>query len=193
MDGAVGIYGIHAVIAVDDFYIFIAQVLAVPVDKPIVPAFHGIVFDAVSAHYINLHPIIRNKKMPSPAHDFVGRIIKQVINVKFKDILWRKIILEIFFPHINRRGKINIVIPEIDKTYPLTKRQDLPAGIGADGKGGIRKERAALQIGAVGNKSRGITAQTDMFFLMGQGSPVIYRPVFFLCRKHAGEFLSHNL
>lgn len=153
-------------VTVEDFNVFISEIHFVPVDETVIPVPDGIVFDAVSAHYINLHPIIRNKKMPSPAHDFVGRIIKQVINVKFKDILWRKIILEIFFPHINRRGKINIVIPEIDKTYPLTKRQDLPAGIGADGKGGIRKERAALQIGAVGNKSRGITAQTDMF-LMG--------------------------
>ena len=78
--------GGHAIVAVDDLNILIAQILIISIDKTIIPAFHSVVFDAIPAHDIDLHAVVRHKTMAAPAQDPAGGIVKQIIKIEDKEI-----------------------------------------------------------------------------------------------------------
>ena len=71
------------------------------------------VFDAVTRKNIDLHAIIRNKKMSAPLHDFVIGIVKQVVYIKFKLTGFIIIVSKESLFQINWSFDINAVVTEV--------------------------------------------------------------------------------
>ena len=61
----------HAVIRVENLNVFVTQISKVSVYKPVIPAFHRIIFDSLTVFNVILHTVIRHKKMSLPLHDFM--------------------------------------------------------------------------------------------------------------------------
>jgi hypothetical protein len=126
--------------------------------------------------------------MVSPAHDFMGGIIKKVIHIKFQYFRGRKVIVKESFSHIDGSTEINIVIPEIDEGNPFLKGQGRSSGIIMNGQGSIRKQAFSLLIGGSCLLTGRKAAKTDMFSPAGQGRAEIGASVFSGCRENPRLF-----
>ncbi len=93
----------------------------VAVDKAVIPVFHGVVFDTVTAHDIDLHPVIRHEIVSAPAGNLPGGIVKQIIHIKDKEVRGREIIVEEPGPYIDGGIKVNAIIPKIDQADPFVE------------------------------------------------------------------------
>ena len=100
----------HALVPIDNLNVEIAKIRLIAVDKTIIPVQDCMRTDAITIQNIDLRSVIGDKKMLSPLHDFMGRIIKEIVNIEFIDKLTRKIIKKVPLLHVNRRGNIDSLI-----------------------------------------------------------------------------------
>ncbi len=156
-------YGGHAVVTVDDLDIFIAQILAVAVDKTIIPALHGVIPDTVTVQDIDLHTVVGHEIMSASAGDPAGRVIEQVIQIEDKKIRRRKKVIEEPGTDIDRRCEIDRIVPKIKQADPFGKGQAGCIVVAAKRDGRIRKKPSGRQIGAVRGAGIVVTSQTYVF------------------------------
>lgn len=76
--------------------------MVISIDKTVIFVHHGEIFDAVTGRNIDLHAIIRHKKVTSAAHDRMMGIIEKIIHIEKKYILLIQIILKIIRLQIDR-------------------------------------------------------------------------------------------
>ena len=150
------------VIAVEDLDIFVPVVIGITVDEAVVSSLNPIIFDAVTGGDIDLHPVIRHEEMAAPFHDLVRGIEKQIIQIKFQDVIRCEIVLKKFFVDIDGSGNVDAVVPEIEQTDPFGKSERTGIVIGTNCDTGVMQNPAPVQICLVGLCLRGKTAQTDM-------------------------------
>ena len=65
------------------FQILTAKIRGITVDKTKVDTFSCVSFDTVTGKYADLQSVVGCEIMVSAAHDFMGRVIKQIIQIKF--------------------------------------------------------------------------------------------------------------
>ena len=176
----------HAVKTVHDFNVFIAVIQGIPVDKPVIPAFHGIIFNTIPGGNAHLHAIIRYKQMIPTSHDFMGGVVKQIVQVKFQNHVHCEIIFKIPASDIDRIGNIDSIVPEVHQTYPLSKRKQhiLPVSLKQDRS--VIDDLQGFSVCLMGGLPGCEAAQADMFVLICDGSAEIDASVFFSCCKNSG-------
>lgn len=180
----------YAVIAVDDFNIFITEVPFVPVDEQKIPSGDTVIFNPVAGQDIDLHAVIADEQMTAAAYDRMGGIVKQVVYIENVVIVGGKIVVKIIFPHIDRCFDVNPVVAEIDESHPFRKRErggavfdvfifERGGEIGIQGAAGVVKNAVRFGVCARGGRFGRETSQADMFVLEGDRTAVIGSPVLF--------------
>lgn len=178
----------YPMVGIDDLDIGIAEIPLVSVDKYVISARHGKIFNPIAGKDIDLHSVIRYEKMVSPAHNGMGGVIEQIVCIKGQYVLRRQVIVKKFLMQVDRGLDIQAVILIVGENHPFGKGQDRVFGRIVSGHKGDRAVEqgeclAVCQMGFLGILK---TAQADMLSLVGDRRTVIQSTVFSAGRKDAG-------
>ena len=81
--GSVFVDAFDTKIRIDDFEVWVAEIIFIAVDKTKIPAVYRMGFDAVAAEKRKLHSIVIDIQMSLACQNPVAAVIEEVINVKF--------------------------------------------------------------------------------------------------------------
>ena len=184
---SVFVFTADAVIGIQYLYIFTAEIGGITVDKAKIPTFHSVVFDTVAGDQINLHTIVGHEIVITPAHDFMGGIIEQIIHVKFQNLCGTHVVVKQFLTHIDGFAKVNAIVAEIYDADPFFEGEGRACVKLHQIYRGIIQKPTALKVGGMSQMGSIVTAQTDMFSTIGQGCTKIRRAVLSVGGTDAAE------
>ena len=168
----------NTMVGVQYFNVFIAVIIGIPVDKLHVFSLYRIVFYAIAGGERYLHAVIRDKKVSAAPHNFVGSIVKQIVEIKLQFQLRFQIVYKIAFHQVDRGRKINSVVAQIDQAYPLFKGERRVLSVIRNFMRTVREQAGSQDISFVSRFFRRKTAEADVFSPKGYGGAAGYRTVF---------------
>ena len=100
-------------IRVVDLYVIITQVVGIAVNKVVIPAFDGMVLNAITVQDIHLHTVVIDEEVAASGVDWVAAVIEEVVSIKIELSMRIQIIDEILFLQIYGGFEIIAIVPEI--------------------------------------------------------------------------------